>query len=125
MGAQATFWFMVLMHLVADYTLQGWLENGKQVSWWRDLFKGSKLDKYRHDYIVALACHSFYWSIMVCSPFYADPLFSLMVVSHATIHGVVDDMKANRGILNLVQDQAIHLIQIVMIYVWGIFSEAV
>ena len=49
MGAQATFWFMVLMHLVADYTLQGWLANGTQVSWLREFFKGSNWYEYRHD----------------------------------------------------------------------------
>lgn len=125
MTLQQTFIVMVLMHLVADYTLQGWLASGKQVSWWRDLVKDSKWPKYRHDYIVALVCHSLYWSILVCLPLFSCWFFAAVVAANTAVHAVVDDLKANRGKLNLVQDQAMHLAQIVATMAVAAFLKGV
>ena len=108
---------MMLGHLVADYTLQGWLADGKQESWWRKICGGEIPNKYKHDYIAALVCHSLYWSIFICAPFYASGHFLSAIVLNTGIHAVVDDLKANRKKLNLVQDQLIHFLQISLTFV--------
>ena len=99
------------------------LADGKQKKWWHDLFnKGCAKwegcdkpipDKYRFDYVAALVCHALYWSIVVCAPFYASPWFIWAVVANTAVHAAVDDLKANSGVLNLVQDQSLHVVQII------------
>ena len=44
---------MLFAHLITDYTLQGWLADGKQKSWWNKISNGNLPNKYRHDYIAA------------------------------------------------------------------------
>ena len=113
---QAVLALMLLGHLVADYTLQGWLADGKQESWWRKICGGEIPDKYKHDYIAALVCHALYWSIFVCAPFYASGHFLSAIVVNTGIHAVVDDLKANRKAINLVQDQLMHFVQILLTF---------
>ena len=108
---------MLLGHLVADYTLQGWLADGKQKSWWRKVFGGhedSVPDKYKNDYKAALFCHSLYWSIFICAPFYASPWFHGAIAANTIVHYIVDDLKANKMKINLIQDQLLHLGQILL-----------
>ncbi|MCM1235742.1 MAG: hypothetical protein NC489_37075 [Ruminococcus flavefaciens] len=107
---------MIFLHIVDDYFLQSaWLSNGKQKSWWQlhapDPF-------YKHDYLMALAMHSLSWSFMIMIPvawsknFDVGPLFLVIFLLNALIHGVVDDLKANKKMLNLIQDKLIHMVQI-------------
>lgn len=114
---------MLLGHLVADYTLQGWLADGKQKSWWTKICGGEIPDKYKHDYIAALVCHSLYWSIFVCSPFYASSHFLLAIILNTTVHAIVDDLKANQKRINLIQDQLIHIVQILLTFAVLIIQE--
>lgn len=114
---------MLLGHLVADYTLQGWLADGKQKSWWRKICGGEIPDKYRNDYIAALVCHSLYWSIFVCAPFYTSSHFLLATIINTAVHAVVDDLKANQKRINLIQDQLIHLVQILITFAILIIQE--
>lgn len=107
---------MLLGHLVADYTLQGWLADGKQESWWKKICGGEIPNKYKYDYIAALLCHALYWSIFICAPFYASPWFLCAVMGNTIIHAIVDDLKANRMKINLIQDQLLHLIQILITF---------
>lgn len=110
---------MLLGHLVADYTLQGWLADGKQKSWWRKVFGGhedSVPNKYRFDYIAALVCHALYWSIFICAPFYASSWFLAAVALNTVVHAIVDDLKANQFKINLIQDQLLHLGQILITF---------
>lgn len=113
---QAILVLMLLGHLVADYTLQGWLADGKQQSWWMKICGGEIPDKYKHDYIAALVCHSLYWSIFVCAPFYASSHFLPAIILNTGVHAIVDDLKANQKRINLVQDQLIHLCQILLTF---------
>lgn len=108
---------MLLGHLVSDYTLQGWLADGKQESWWKKVCGGEIPNKYKYDYIAALVCHALYWSIFVCAPFYASGHFLSAIILNTGIHAIVDDLKANQKRINLIQDQAIHLIQILLTFV--------
>lgn len=107
---------MLLGHLVADYTLQGWLADGKQKSWWKKICGGKIPDKYKNDYIAALYCHALYWSIFVCAPFYTSSNFLPAIILNTAVHAIVDDLKANQKRINLMQDQLIHLAQILLTF---------
>ncbi len=106
---------MMFCHIVDDYYLQGWLASAKQRMWW----KNNAPDKmYEDDYIMALFMHSFSWTFMImliptllCSNNISATHFVLFGIN-LLIHAVVDNAKANLKMLNLIQDQLIHLCQI-------------
>ena len=114
MNTTQTIIAMIFAHLITDYTLQGWLADGKQKSWWVKMFGGKTHDKYKYDYIAALVCHSLYWAIAICIPLWSSPYLFAAVVSNTIIHAVIDDLKANRHKINLVQDQLLHLTQLII-----------
>lgn len=114
MNVTQTIVVMLSAHLITDYTLQGWLADGKQKSWWNKIANGNLPPKYRYDYIAALICHGLYWSIAVCLPLWNSPMFLQAIIGNTIIHAVVDDLKANRSKLNLIQDQLLHFAQIVV-----------
>ena len=110
---------MIFCHIVDDYYLQqGLLSSLKQKSWWTK--QEQYTDKYRYDYIVALGMHAFSWSFMIMLPiaiangFELSVLFAAVFGVNAIVHGFVDDLKANKLKINLVQDQAIHILQIMI-----------
>lgn len=107
---------MLLGHLVADYTLQGWLADGKQKKWWQNCFKGIVPEKYKRDYWAALYCHALYWSIFICAPFYASPYFIVAIAVNTLAHAIIDNEKANVMSINLIQDQLLHLVQILLTF---------
>ena len=114
--------FMLFAHIVDDYYLQGILANMKQKSWWE---ANAPDKKYKHDYIVALICHSFSWAVMILLPVLIADKFIIsqwMVIpflANVAIHAFVDDLKANKRAINLIVDQYIHLCQIVVTwFVW-------
>ena len=121
MSATLTFMLMLLAHLVADYSLQGWLADGKQKRWWQKCFGGATPPKYSHDYLTALVCHALYWSLMVCAPLWWSSLLAPAVALNTAFHAWVDDLKANRLKINLTQDQLLHVLQIVVTFIvlWG------
>lgn len=106
---------MIFCHIVDDYYLQGWLASAKTKLWWE---QNAPEDMYRHDYLVALFMHSFSWTFMIML---IPTIYTLLVggiwspivfSANLVIHMIVDDLKANRKKINLVQDQTIHMIQI-------------
>lgn len=107
---------MIFCHIVDDYYLQGWLASAKQKSWWE---QNAPNKLYRYDYIVALFMHSFSWTFMVMLiPTVYTILFSgisypVLFVGNVLMHMFVDDLKANRKRINLIQDQSIHMVQII------------
>ena len=110
---------MIFCHIVDDYYLQGWLASAKQKKWWE---QNAPDELYRFDYIMALACHSFSWSFMIMLPWiiYAGSSLNFALIAipvNAIIHAIVDDLKANKHKLNLIQDQLIHLAQIVLTFI--------
>lgn len=113
----ALFICMFFCHIIDDYYLQGILASLKQRSWWE---KNAPEDMYRHDYIMGLIMHSVSWSFMIMLPllvyFRFDPpaAFAVIWVVNAAVHGVVDDLKANKRKINLIQDQSAHIIQIII-----------
>lgn len=107
---------MIFCHIVDDYYLQGWLANAKQKKWWQE---NAPQQLYKYDYIVALICHSFSWSFMIMLPIAIFLRFDLgwlylLYPINLIIHAIVDDLKCNKHKINLIQDQTIHLTQIII-----------
>ena len=111
---------MIFCHIVDDYYLQGWLASAKQKSWWE---KNAPDKLYKNDYIMALIMHSMSWSFMIMLPlavynsFNVGWSFTVIFIINALIHGIVDNLKANVKKINLIQDQMIHIIQIILTFV--------
>lgn len=108
---------MIFCHIVDDYYLQkGLLNCLKQKSWWRE--QNGYKDLYKYDYIVGLIVHSFSWAFMIMLPiaftmsFNITPFFVYILLTNMTVHGIIDDMKANKRLINLWIDQIAHLCQI-------------
>lgn len=115
-----TLLFMMFMHIVDDFYLQGCLAKLKQKSWWEEETKKIKEPHpdYSNDYLMALSMHSFSWTFMVMLPIlfnvsnFNENIFCLVFIANFLIHFFVDDLKANRYKINLITDQWIHIIQI-------------
>ena len=108
--------WMIFMHIVDDYYLQGWLASAKQKEWW-DKNYSDKL--YQKDYLAALVCHAFSWSFMIHLPLVLYNYHNIIIGSilvNMIIHAFVDNLKANRKKINLIIDQSIHIIQIIITY---------
>lgn len=135
----------ILLHLFADYTLQGWLASGKQRTWWDDqinkmmeAYKAAHHDyvvteynktrienehnrlkrKYGSDWAMAMFEHSLYWTLVTFAPIIFfhrvnDWVVLGLVVFNTIFHCVVDDLKANKFAICLVDDQIAHFIQII------------
>lgn len=108
---------MLFAHIVDDYYLQGILANMKQKIWWEHSEWYKPL--YKNDYKMALLIHSMSWSIMILLPcMIMYEVSGLMLLGtfiiNAVIHYWVDDLKANRGQINLVVDQSIHIVQVIL-----------
>lgn len=114
---------MIFLHIVDDYYLQGWLASAKQKSWWEE----NAPDKlYKHDYIMALFMHSFSWAfmIMLTPSIYllthsnninqSVIKIAIFLIINLIIHMDVDNLKANKKLINLITDQSIHLLQIII-----------
>lgn len=113
------FILMIFMHLIDDYKLQGILADMKQKKWWDERTKDKK---YKHDYLVALFEHAFMNSVMIHIPIYIflcrDIFIIICTIIFATcIHAIVDDLKANKYKINLLQDQLIHILTIIILYI--------
>lgn len=113
---------MIFLHIIDDYKLQGILASMKQKKWWKEQKEYKSM--YKYDYIIALLTHSFSWSFMIMLPIafvlkFDIGWWAIVYVINMIIHGVVDDLKANKFKINLVIDQTIHLVQIIV--TWLIF----
>lgn len=117
---------MIFLHVFDDYHLQGILANLKQKSYWQRVAPDKM---YRHDYIMALAMHSMSWSFMImlpiayCMNFNISVSFIITFVVNSIVHGVIDDLKANRHMIDLITDQTVHIVQIfvtAILYMGGV-----
>ena len=109
---------MIFCHIIDDYYLQGWLASAKQKSWW---IQNAPNDLYKNDYLMALFCHSFSWSFMIQLPVLVYSFYThlfiwniILFIINLIIHAFIDNLKANKLKINLIQDQIIHFIQIVV-----------
>jgi hypothetical protein len=116
---------MLFCHIVDDYYLQGWLASAKQKSWWE---KNAPNPLYKNDYIMALCEHAFSWTFMIHVPIVVYSfvyglsldvyVFCLFFAFNWGIHAITDYMKANELKINLIQDQLIHIGQIILTWVF-------
>lgn len=112
---------MIFAHIVDDFYLQGALAKMKQKQWWEENAPNAL---YKHDYIIALIIHAISWSCMIMAP---AILFKLPTIKLAMIiilfifnvitHANVDNQKANAHKINLIQDQLMHLGQIIWTWI--------
>ena len=116
--------FMIFMHIIDDFKFQGIMASMKQKSWWEK--QEGYNDKYRFDYIPALLCHAFSWSMMIHLPilvYYNFDMgaqwefFIFMIISQFLVHAFIDNAKANWKVTNLVVDQIFHFFQIVLSWI--------
>lgn len=110
---------MLLAHFFADFHLQGILADMKQEQWWRK--QEGYNSKYKYDYLAALVIHSSEWTLWMMIPLFLLPhldlgMFLLLAALNIVVHSLTDNSKANYRDINLVQDQVIHLAQIVFTY---------
>ena len=114
---------MLFCHVVDDYYLQGILANLKQRKWWAE---NAPQKMYEKDYLIALFMHGFSWSFIVHLPltvyclatdFKPYVVIGISCICHAIVHAIVDSLKANKKILNLIQDQLMHIGQIAVIFI--------
>lgn len=114
---------MVFFHILDDFVLQGWLAQAKQKKFWQE----NAPDKlYRNDYKIALLIHGFSWAcsvhipvLLFCGMFERSIPFLtwfIMFNCHWLIHSYVDNLKANKHKINLIQDQLIHIGQISLMW---------
>lgn len=120
MSKEFVFIAMIFCHVIDDFVLQApSLCNLKQKSYWE---KNAPDEKYKNDYKVATAIHALSWSFMIMLPiafyygFNIDTSFIIHMVGNAIVHGFIDDIKANKKLINLYQDQSMHLIQIILTF---------
>jgi hypothetical protein len=115
------FYLILLLHFIADFTLQGCLANLKQKKWWIAECEKYNVDfsKYKYDYICGLICHALYWTLITFAPviFFTNLSairLAIVVVGNMCLHAVIDHIKANKFRINLVEDQFLHLGQIIL-----------
>lgn len=112
---------MLFCHIVDDYYLQGWLASAKQRKWWK---QNAPDVLYKYDYIMALLMHSISWSFMIMLPIAVLMSFNVtfgfvaLFISNIIIHAIVDNAKANMLKINLIKDQLIHMLQIVLTFIF-------
>ena len=111
---------MLFAHIVDDYYLQGILASMKQKEWWQK--QSNYKDLYKNDYKIALILHAFSWSFMIMLPFVIFGKLTLMmlpfIIVNTITHAFVDNEKANKKSISLVQDQLIHFVQIIITWLW-------
>ena len=118
---------MFFMHVVADFNLQNIMASMKQKTWWKKQ-EGYEENNNGNDYKFPLFWHSFQWSFCIMLPLFIANNLKVDFVSliffclNIWAHYKVDDAKANKHFLNLVDDQIIHILQIVITFICnGIF----
>ena len=123
MNALCVLIFMILCHIIDDFVLQGWLASAKQENWWKK--QEGYNDLYKNDYKMALFIHSLEWSIMIHLPiivfynFQVTIVILISILGNCYLHYLIDDLKANLKVFNLIIDQIFHIIQVILF--WAIF----
>ena len=120
-----TFIAALVIHVLDDFGLQHFthLNELKQKAWWTEqLKKYPALDArlYKHDYIVCLMLHAFKWTCLTMVPMliaFGLPsawTLALLVIFSTATHAFIDDLKANKLKISLLQDQAMHVLQLIV-----------
>lgn len=117
----AILFIMILLHIIDDFVLQPvCLSKLKQKEFWKRNSSEEDYKKlYEHDYFAALIIHGLSWSIMIHLPFllighYHSALVACFIIGQCILHSYIDNEKANKKKINLIEDQAMHFAQIVI-----------
>ena len=110
---------MIYLHLIDDYVLQGWLANAKCKKWWQDNCPDKKYSK---DYIIALIEHAFMNSFLIHIPIYLwvyqnETILGISILLTAIHHAYIDNQKANKKKINLIEDQVEHITDIIGLWI--------
>lgn len=110
---------MIYLHLIDDYVLQGWLANAKCKKWWQDNCPDKKYSK---DYIIALIEHAFMNSFLIHIPIYLwvyqnEIILGITILIATIYHAYIDNKKANKREINLIEDQLYHILYVISIWV--------
>lgn len=116
------FLIMLVLHILIDFHLQGWLSQSKQKDYWLTIFpnmedKKDKSNMYRNDYKCCLLVHSLFWTFMImlpafiCSTTRVSILIAVYIIN-TILHYIIDDLKANEKTINLIDDQIVHVVQL-------------
>ena len=118
---------VLFLHVMADFRWQGIMAEMKSQDWWKK--QKGYYDKYKNDYIPPLFWHSFHWSCCILLPYLAIsqlmhyalgtvmPSFLVALAANTVVHMFIDHQKANCKSINLVQDQMLHVFQMVLTHV--------
>lgn len=118
---------ILFLHVMADFRWQGIMAEMKAQDWWKK--QKGYYDKYKNDYIPPLFWHSFHWSCCILLPYlvisqlmhYAlgtvMPSFLVALAANTLVHMFIDHQKANCKSINLVQDQLLHILQMLLTHV--------
>lgn len=118
---------VLFLHVMADFRWQGIMAEMKSQDWWKK--QKGYYDKYKNDYIPPLFWHSFHWSCCILLPYlvisqlmhYAlgtvMPSFLVALAANTLVHMFIDHQKANCKSINLVQDQLLHILQMLLTHV--------
>ena len=118
------FLLMLWLHYIDDIKLQGLLCEHKQRKFW---IENAPQDMYKYDYLMALAMHGFSWSFSIMIiPMLLGLYYNSLSIWHFIIfiinwglHSYIDNLKANKFKINLIQDQISHVLQVFI--TWIIF----
>ena len=116
------FLIMLVLHILIDFHLQGWLSQSKQKDYWLTIFpnmedKKDKSNMYRNDYKCCLLVHSLFWTFMImlpafiCSTTRVSILIAVYIIN-TILHYIIDYLKANEKTINLIDDQIVHIVQL-------------
>ena len=111
--------FMIFLHIIDDFYLQGILAKLKQKTWWEE---NAPDEKYKNDWFISLMAHAFSWTMMIHLPIlYLGGItvkhILLSVGINMIVHAITDHLKCNAYKINLCQDQFIHLAQICITFI--------
>jgi len=125
---------MILAHVIEDFHLQGRMAEMKQKEWWYGQFarisaRQSDRDMsdimatYGRDYVPVLLLHGVEWAICVtipvmlyCGTILLPDWYCVAIIVMAMLHAAVDHMKCNLYLINLNADQAVHIAQVVALW---------
>ena len=117
------FFLMLFCHMVDDFCLQTCsLSELKQKKFWAPYG-----EKYANDWLPALIIHALEWTIAIHLPiFFMMPevpgfYLCLSILLNTVTHGIIDHLKCNEFALNLIEDQSVHLFQIVLTFCFFAF----
>lgn len=111
--------WMFFCHFLFDFYVQT-KSNGdiKKKEWWEKRHK--KSGKRKYNYIMGLLMHSFVWSMAILFPFYyiEKTLHYFVMIINIIIHAIIDNEKTNKKSISSMQDQLLHVIQILLTWIY-------